>query len=96
LTQLDDKAIVTDPRAIQQILVNLLSNAIKFSPGGDVTLRGWFAKSGSEGEEFHLEVEDDGPGIPAGDIDRIFEDFVSLDSRYERRTGGTGLGLGIV
>ncbi|MFC6642038.1 ATP-binding protein [Sulfitobacter profundi] len=96
LTQLDDKAIVTDPRAIQQILVNLLSNAIKFSPGGDVTLRGWFAESGSEGEEFHLQVEDDGPGIPAGDIDRIFEDFVSLDSRYERRTGGTGLGLGIV
>ncbi|MFG6590352.1 ATP-binding protein [Sulfitobacter sp. 1A12157] len=96
LTQLDDKAIVTDPRAIQQILVNLLSNAIKFSPGGDVTLRGWFAKSAGEGEVFHLQVEDDGPGIPAGDIDRIFEDFVSLDSRYERRTGGTGLGLGIV
>ncbi|MFG6563224.1 ATP-binding protein [Sulfitobacter sp. 1A13421] len=96
LTQLDDKAIVTDPRAIQQILVNLLSNAIKFSPGGDVTLRGWFAKSATEGEEFHLQVEDDGSGIPAGDIDRIFEDFVSLDSRYERRTGGTGLGLGIV
>ena len=96
LTQLDDKAIVTDPRAIQQILVNLLSNAIKFSPGGDVTLRGWFAKSAGEGEAFHLQVEDDGSGIPAGDIDRIFEDFVSLDSRYERRTGGTGLGLGIV
>lgn len=96
LTQLDDKAIVTDPRAIQQILVNLLSNAIKFSPGGDVTLRSWFAKPAGEGEAFHLQVEDDGSGIPAGDIDRIFEDFVSLDSRYERRTGGTGLGLGIV
>ncbi|SFG68601.1 PAS/PAC sensor hybrid histidine kinase [Sulfitobacter dubius] len=95
LTKLDDKSIVTDPRAIQQVLVNLLSNAIKFSPGGDVTLRGWFAKADA-GEEFHLQVEDDGSGIPADDIDRIFEDFVSLDSRYERRTGGTGLGLGIV
>ncbi|WP_243266641.1 ATP-binding protein [Sulfitobacter sp. DSM 110093] len=95
LTQLDDKSIVTDPRAIQQVLVNLLSNAIKFSPGGDVTLRGWFAKADA-GEEFHLQVADNGSGIPASDIDRIFEDFVSLDSRYERRTGGTGLGLGIV
>ncbi|MEP3686286.1 MAG: ATP-binding protein [Sulfitobacter dubius] len=95
LTKLDDKSIVTDPRAIQQVLVNLLSNAIKFSPGGDVTLRGWFAKADA-GEEFLLQVEDDGSGIPADDIDRIFEDFVSLDSRYERRTGGTGLGLGIV
>lgn len=97
LTRLEDKPIVTDPRAIQQILVNLLSNAIKFNPGGDVTLRGWFAETSAKaGEEFHLQVEDDGSGIPAEDIDRIFEDFVSLDSRYERRTGGTGLGLGIV
>ncbi|ALG89944.1 MULTISPECIES: hybrid sensor histidine kinase/response regulator [Actibacterium] len=95
---LNDRPIMTDPRAIQQILVNLLSIAIKFSPDGDVTLRAFYKTSedDSGGMALHLEVVDDGPGIPPEDIERIFEDFVSLDSRYERRTGGTGLGLGIV
>ncbi len=96
--ELEGGAITTDPRAIQQILVNLLSNAIKFSPSGNVTLRS-FVEEALEGAEYpalHLEVIDDGPGIPENEIARIFEDFVSLDSRYERQTGGTGLGLGIV
>ncbi|SNR59636.1 hybrid sensor histidine kinase/response regulator [Puniceibacterium sediminis] len=93
---LNDRPIMTDPRAIQQILVNLLSNAIKFSPDGDVTLRAFYRQTGDDGMSLHLEVIDDGPGISEKDINRIFEDFVSLDSRYERRTGGTGLGLGIV
>lgn len=95
---LDDRQIMTDPRAIQQILVNLLSNAIKFSPEGDVTLKAYYgqSKKGDGGDMLHLEVKDDGPGIAKEDMERIFEDFVSLDSRYERRTGGTGLGLGIV
>ncbi|WP_146586174.1 hybrid sensor histidine kinase/response regulator [Puniceibacterium confluentis] len=93
---LHDRPILTDPRAIQQILVNLLSNAIKFSPDGEVTLRTYYQQSKGKTAVLHLEVIDDGPGIFEEDIDRIFEDFVSLDSRYERRTGGTGLGLGIV
>ncbi|MGB3243425.1 MAG: ATP-binding protein [Sulfitobacter sp.] len=93
---LNDQPILTDPRAIQQILVNLLSNAIKFCPDGDITLRAFYQTPKDETTLLHLEVIDDGPGIPPEDIDRIFEDFVSLDSRYERRTGGTGLGLGIV
>ncbi len=93
---LDDRQILTDPRALQQILVNLLSNAIKFSPNGDVTLAATYRPgTGADQQVLHLRVEDTGPGIAAADLDRIFEDFVSLDSRYERRTGGTGLGLGI-
>ncbi|WP_297778122.1 ATP-binding protein [uncultured Roseovarius sp.] len=95
-TGLTDRPILTDPRAIQQILVNLLSNAIKFSTDGDITLRASYPTSGTPITYLHLEVMDDGPGIPPEDIDRIFDDFVSLDSSYERRTGGTGLGLGIV
>ncbi|MGV8984779.1 MAG: ATP-binding protein [Cypionkella sp.] len=93
---LDDRTILTDPRAIQQILVNLLSNAIKFSPNGNITLRAYYQQAEDGTTELHLEVSDDGLGIPSKDIYRIFEDFVSLDSRYERRSGGTGLGLGIV
>ena len=97
-TGLTDQTIMTNPRAIQQVLVNLMSNAIKFSPNGNVTMRAWFAAHPihKQKNELWLQVEDDGPGIPSKDIERIFEDFVSLDSRYERLTGGTGLGLGIV
>lgn len=92
-TGLDDRMVMTDPRALQQILVNLLSNAIKFSPAGDVTLAAHFdAAQGS----MVFEVKDTGMGISDADIHLIFDDFVSLDSTYERRTGGTGLGLGIV
>ncbi|WP_158521762.1 hybrid sensor histidine kinase/response regulator [Thioclava marina] len=98
---LSDDLVLTDPRALQQIIANLLSNAIKFSPGGDVTLRAQFAPSelpaSHPGDRMlRLQVIDTGTGISEGDRERIFEDFVSLDSRYERRTGGTGLGLGIV
>ena len=88
---LDGRTILTDYRALQQIMVNLLSNAIKFSPGGTVTLAARFS-----GKKMVFEVKDTGTGISKADIARIFDDFVSLDSSYERRTGGTGLGLGIV
>ncbi|WP_435256753.1 ATP-binding protein [Thioclava sp. FR2] len=93
--------VLTDPRSLQQIISNLLSNAIKFSPGGDVTLRAQCAPSELPGSHpgdlmLRLQVIDTGKGISEVDRERIFEDFVSLDSRYERRTGGTGLGLGIV
>lgn len=97
-TGLDDREVLTDPRAIQQILVNLLSNAVKFAPRGQVILSATFVEPETDQGTtcLQLDVRDNGPGIPQEDIERIFDDFVSLDSRYERRTGGTGLGLGIV
>jgi PAS domain S-box-containing protein len=90
---LDDRLVTTNPRALQQILVNLLSNAIKFSPKGKVTLAASFHETN---ETMTFTVKDTGIGISEADIKLIFDDFVSLDSTYERRTGGTGLGLGIV
>lgn len=92
----NDRLILTDPRAIQQILVNLVSNAIKFGPDDDITLNVSYQESSNEDAILQLQVSDNGPGISQSDIQRIFEDYVSLDSRYERHTGGTGLGLGIV
>jgi len=93
---LNNQSVMTDPRALQQILVNIISNAIKFSPDGDITLRASLQPTEDATKILHLDVIDTGCGISAGDIDRIFEDFVSLDTSYERLTGGTGLGLGIV
>lgn len=95
---LENRHFLTSPRAIQQILTNLLSNAIKFSSHGAVSLFAHYTPSGDQPGQgmLRFEVSDTGIGIAPGDQKRIFEDFVSLDSRYERRTGGTGLGLGIV
>jgi signal transduction histidine kinase len=87
---LTDTPILTDPRAVQQILVNLISNAIKFSPDDDIVLSATYDMETDNAPMLHIEVADNGPGIPPDDLKRIFEDYVSLDSRYERRTGGTG------
>ena len=92
-SRLDNRFVMSDPRALQQILVNLLSNAIKFAPGGRVNL---IARFDDAKHTMVFEVHDNGIGISEENIPLIFDNFVSLDSSYARRTGGTGLGLGIV
>ncbi len=82
--------ILADRDKLMQVLVNLISNAIKHSPeGGTVYVR---ARPGAPGA-VRLEVEDEGPGIPAGAEERIFQRFQQLD--VEDRNRGTGLGLTI-
>ena len=75
-----------------QALINLLDNACKYSPAGS-TVR--LAAGAAEGE-LVVEVKDEGPGIPAGHLERIFERFYRVDRARSRETGGTGLGLAIV
>jgi two-component system sensor histidine kinase SenX3 len=73
-------------------LYNLLENAVKFSyDGGSVRIAGRAVDG-----EIHLEIEDHGVGIPARDLERIFERFYRVDQGRSRTTGGTGLGLSIV
>jgi two-component system phosphate regulon sensor histidine kinase PhoR len=77
---------------LEQALANLLSNAVRYaSPGTTVTLR---AES-SEGTVI-LSVEDEGPGIAAVHLPRLFERFYRVDKARSRELGGTGLGLAIV
>ncbi len=74
-----------------QVIVNLVSNAIKFSPrGGRVTVRWW-----SDNGFAVTEVADQGPGIPADQLQAVFEPFRQLDSSTTREHGGAGLGLAI-
>jgi signal transduction histidine kinase len=83
-------AVVMDGDRVVQVLVNLVSNAIKHTPDGStVTLRALPRQGGG----VRIEVEDEGPGVPAGMEERIFERFQQLDLDDERR--GTGLGLAI-
>ena len=71
---------------------NLLENAVRNTPD-----RGWVRASvGSENGEARVEVADNGAGIPAADIPRIFERFYRVDEARSRSAGGTGLGLAIV
>lgn len=79
--------ITTDPRRLRQILLNLLSNATKFGAGKPIQVRCGDADGG-----FMVEVMDEGPGIPQEELERIFEEFVQLDSTFRE---GTGLGLAI-
>jgi signal transduction histidine kinase len=79
-----------DERRIVQVLLNLVGNAIKFTDSGEVAVQA----SAAEGS-FTIAVRDTGPGIPAADHLKIFEEFQQADTLNTRRKGGTGLGLSI-
>lgn len=76
---------------LEQVLTNLVENAIKFTPSG-----GHIHISGTQsGERVHLIVADTGIGIPADELERIFDRFYQVDSSERRAYRGTGLGLSI-
>jgi two-component system sensor histidine kinase SenX3 len=73
-------------------LTNLLDNAVKYSDAGGVVHVGVRRR----GADVEVVVQDQGIGIPAKDLDRVFERFYRVDSARDRRTGGAGIGLAIV
>ena len=75
---------------LQRVLANLLDNAVRHA-SSRVTLA-----VRAEGGRAVLTVTDDGPGIPEGERERVFERFARLDDARDRDAGGTGLGLAIV
>lgn len=83
-----------DGRALQQALVNVLDNALKHAPaGGEIRIR---LERTPGGDRFRLGVEDDGPGIPVTERDRVFDAFHRLGGELRRETPGIGIGLTIV
>lgn len=92
LTEPADIHFWADADYIVQALTNLLSNAIKFSqPGGLV----WLTAAANGDAQIRFQVQDQGQGIPADKLERIFERFHQVDSSDARKKGGTGLGLTI-
>ena len=78
---------------VVEALVNLLDNAVKYSPAGtSISVRA----KGEEGRRVSIAVQDQGIGIPKGELPRIFERFYRVDKARSRELGGTGLGLSIV
>jgi len=87
----DLKAKVYGPFVIQA-LINLLNNAVTYSGSGSCVNANAF----KEEKQLVIEVKDQGIGVPAEHIDRIFERFYRVDRARSREAGGTGLGLAIV
>jgi two-component system, OmpR family, sensor histidine kinase SenX3 len=81
-----------DRRQLVSAVFNLLENAVKYSDEGSTVL----IRARGDGANVDLQVEDHGMGIPARDLERVFERFYRVDRAHSRETGGTGLGLAIV
>ncbi len=84
--------VVTDVAKLQDALRNIVENASNYSPAGS-RIR---VSAARENDRIVLRVEDEGPGIPEADLERIFERFYRVDKARSRESGGTGLGLSIV
>lgn len=83
--------VLADGDRLQQIIVNLLSNAIKFSPERSaVGVRWW-----QQNDQAVLEISDAGPGIPADELESVFDKFRQLEPADTRQYAGAGLGLAI-
>jgi len=84
--ELEDAWTVGEPLLLRELAANLLDNALAYTqPGGSVTVR-----TGVRNGESLLEVEDNGPGIPEADREKVFERFYRVPA-----TGGEGCGLGL-
>jgi len=81
--------VMADPRRVEQIVANLLRNATKFIPGGGKVI----LRARENGTAVKIEVEDDGPGIDSGGLDRLFKPYYRLYPN--RHSAGAGLGLAI-
>jgi len=88
--------IITDPGRLRQILTNLVSNALKFTPSGLVIIDASLDPLNDHYGRLRIDVIDSGIGIPAEQIDKLFEAFTQADGSTTRKYGGTGLGLSIV
>ena len=77
------------PQALRRAIGNLIDNALKYGKRAAVALE-------ADDDGLSIVVEDDGPGLPADEIDKVFEPFYRVESSRNRETGGVGLGLAIV
>lgn len=87
-----DQEVYADGDRLQQVLFNLVDNAIKHGRAGGSVIVG--LERTPEGVQFT--IKDNGPGIPAEALERVFERFYRVDRARSREQGGTGLGLSIV
>ncbi len=83
-----------DREAMIQVLMNLMENSLKFGAGGADKRIGLAARKA--GDRVLVTVSDTGPGIPPGDLKKVFDDFYRVEAGLTRTTKGTGIGLALV
>ncbi|SNC76093.1 PAS domain S-box-containing protein [Hymenobacter gelipurpurascens] len=89
------KRVLGDPYRLRQVLLNLLNNAVKFTERGQVLLTCQRVSGPSEPLRLQFSVLDTGIGIPAGQLEQMFEPFAQASASTAREYGGSGLGLSI-
>jgi len=86
-------SVHADRDALRQIFLNLLDNAAKYGPSGQtITVSMQVVKPAL----VRVAIEDQGPGIPEADRDRVWDPYVRLNRKIESSTGGSGIGLSVV
>jgi signal transduction histidine kinase len=86
-----DLVLDGDAERLHQVVANLVQNAVRHSPsGGTVAVH-----ASAVGDAVRIDVDDDGPGVPAADATRVFERFYRADTARSSDQGGAGLGLAI-
>jgi len=93
-----DKGMVIkgDPVRLKQILINLIANAIKFTNQGEIRMLASLEETSGEARLLHIQITDTGIGMKKEDQQKIFDEFVQLDTDLKQKQRGTGLGLAIV
>lgn len=81
-------AIRANPASLQRCIGNLIDNAVKYGDMARVSTQ-------LHGRKVEIQIEDQGPGLPEDQLDKVFEPFYRMESSRSRETGGVGLGLAI-
>jgi len=86
--------VLSDQDRLQHVMMNLIGNAVKFTPNGSVDVS--IENIGTaEDAKLIIRIADTGPGMAPDLVNRVFDDFVTGNTAYDRNLGGTGLGLSI-
>jgi signal transduction histidine kinase/CheY-like chemotaxis protein len=89
-----DQDVWTDNVKIHQLFYNIIGNAIKFTKTGSITVETVLTTAGNQ-KRFDVKITDTGAGIPAGELDKIFDKFYQSKSHHEQISFGAGLGLNL-
>jgi signal transduction histidine kinase len=76
------------PQALKRCLANLLENAVKYGKSARIIFN-------DDGTRLEIRIQDEGPGLPQAELEKVFEPFYRVEGSRSRETGGTGLGLTI-
>ena len=85
--------LILDPRRTKQVLVNLIHNALKFTQKGEVNIK--IEANINTDSMVRVIITDTGIGIPSDKLEHVFERFAQVESQYNRRFEGAGLGLAL-